>query len=140
LLTNLNLFQELLLLERTRAPPCCFPPYQSCLLTRFRSPINNQPKLKLPSSCQKNPAAQNCLPSGTSSLFGPSLLHAFYLLLYGLGLFVPDPCLPFCSVNALSCPPPLPLLGSPLSNCNVVIAASMLQCRGIHNHRRQRQQ
>ena len=44
-----------------------------------------------------------CFPVGNRSLFGPSLLHAFYLLLRGLVLFVPDSLPPiFLSEHAVS--------------------------------------
>jgi hypothetical protein len=54
--------------------------------------INNPPTVKLLTSCQIILPAWCCLPSGTRSrsLFEPSSLHAFYLLLRGLVLFVPD--------------------------------------------------
>jgi hypothetical protein len=52
--------------------------------------IKNPPAVKLLTSRQTTLPAQCCLPSGTRSLLGPSLLHAFYLLLCGLVLFVPD--------------------------------------------------
>ena len=60
------------------------------LSPRLRPPINNPPTVKLLTSCQTTLLAWCCLPGGTRSLFGPSLLHAFYLLLHGLVLFVPD--------------------------------------------------
>jgi hypothetical protein len=66
------------------------PKFQSCLSPRLQPPINNPPRLKLPSSCWTTLSAQCCLPGGTISLFEPSLLHAFYLLLRGLVLFVPN--------------------------------------------------
>jgi hypothetical protein len=90
-LTKPNLFQGLLFLEITRAPPWCFPhKIQSCLLPRLCPPINNPPKFKLLLSCQTILSAWWHFPGSTSSLFRTSLLHVFYLLLRGLVLFIPD--------------------------------------------------
>jgi hypothetical protein len=99
-----KLFQGLLLLQINSTPPWCFwLKFQSCLSPRLRPPINNLPKLKLLSSCLMTLSALCCLPGGTSSFFGPSLLHAFYLFLRGLVLFIPDSLSPiFLSEHVVS--------------------------------------
>jgi hypothetical protein len=108
-------------------------------IAKTQPPLNNPLTVKLLTSCITTLSAWCCLPGGTRSLFGPSLLHAFYLLLHRLVLFNPDSLPPILLSEHTLLSSFFSLLGSLLFHCDMVITANMMQGRGIHNCGRHKQ-
>ncbi len=97
LMTILELFRGLLLLQITRAAPWCFPlKFQSYLLPRLRPPINNPPKLKFHHHAKQPRLLGVALLVALCPSLNPLYcMHSTCFFVAWCSLFL-IPCLPFC--------------------------------------------